>query len=257
MKSILIFIALVGIGVGVWYGGRLLTEPASDTHVLPGVEVAAGEMRYAEEGQYYTAAASYPARTSLRAPADKKARDTMEMYVQNDIAEFKKNINADQSSGPEKAMLNSTGRTYTYDAKYKQYAGADSRLISYEYAMYIDTGGAHPNGFFKTFIFGTEGNEVKLSDLFQPESDYLQRISTIALADVKQELSERLGKDASASIFAEGLAPTEENFSNFVIDGDTLVIFISSYQAAAYAAGTFEIRIPLSQFSDILRPEWK
>jgi len=257
MKNILIFIALVGIGVGIWYGGRLLTDPTSDTHILSGSEVIAGEMQYTEEGQYYTVAASYPARTSLSGPADKRARDTMEVYVQNDIAEFKKNINADQISGPEKEMLDSMGRKYAYDAKYKQYAGADDGLISYEYDMYIDTGGAHPNGFFKTFTFDAEGNDVKLSNLFQPESDYLQRISTIALTDVKQQLSERLGKDASASIFAEGLAPTEENFSNFVVDSNTLVFLIEPYQAAAYAAGTFEVRIPLTQFADILRPEWK
>jgi hypothetical protein len=50
-------------------------------------------------------------------------------------------------------------------------------------------------------------------------------------------------------LFEEGFAPTEENFQNWYLDGDTLVIQIPPYQVAAYVAGSFEVRIPLAEIS--------
>ena len=49
----------------------------------------------------------------------------------------------------------------------------------------------------------------------------------------------------SAWAQAAGLAPTVENYSTFAVDGDTLLIELPPYQVAAYAAGSFEVRVPL------------
>jgi hypothetical protein len=261
VKSILLFIAIVAVGVGVWYGGTYVNRSAD--HILPGTVVTDGGMKHVEEGQYYSVEITYPEKTPLlerSRGADTKARDAMELFFLNDVTQFKQNINADTVSGPEKEMLDTTGRKYLYQVTYRALAAANQKLISYKYDIVVDTGGAHPNLQFKTFTFDKNGNEVKLPDLFVEGSDYLQRISTFALKDVATQLKERMGEvegDLSMSISKEGLAPIEENFSNFLVDGDDLLLFIPPYQAAAYAAGSFEIRIPLSLFSDILKPEWK
>ncbi|RJR14354.1 DUF3298/DUF4163 domain-containing protein [Candidatus Parcubacteria bacterium] len=250
---LVIVLVLIGAGFFMWREA----EPDEADHLLEGLTVSEGEMKYHDEGQYYTIDISYPDHTSLAGSADKKARDTMETFLMGDIAAFKQNINVENISGPEKEMLDSMGRKYAYDAKYKLYEDQNGKLISYEYDIYIDTGGAHPNFFFNTFTFDTAGNEVTLADLFVKDTDYLQRISSIALAEVRTQLAERLGEDASNVIFEDGLVPREDNFIDFVIDDDALVIFIEPYQAAAYAASTFEVRIPLSRFGDMLRPEWQ
>jgi hypothetical protein len=130
------------------------------------------------------------------------------------------------------------------------------------FTIYEDTGGAHPNGFYRTFVFDEQGSAVKLSDLFlpaqagKPGSNYLQKISAAATAQVTKQLQEGLGQaDVSGDIFAEGLAPTVENFKNFVIDGDTLYIVIPPYQAAAYVAGSFDVRIPFGDLKNLLKAQ--
>ncbi|HEY4487422.1 MAG TPA: DUF3298 domain-containing protein [Candidatus Paceibacterota bacterium] len=259
MKNILIFIALVGIGIGIWYGGQYPAGPAKS--VLQGTEQPDGEMKYVEEGKYYSIEVVYPARTPLwgrwNTSVDSMVRNKIETALLNDITQFKLSISADQISGPEKEMLDMTGRKYLYQITYKPYASAQRKLVSYEFDIYADTGGAHPNSYYQTLVFDMEGGEVKLGDLFDPASDYLQRLSTLALAGIQAQAGQRLGVDPAVPIFADGVAPKEENFSHFILDGDTLVILIPPYQAAAYAVGTFEVRIPLTQLSDILRPEWK
>jgi hypothetical protein len=119
--------------------------------------------------------------------------------------------------------------------------------------------GAHPNLYYKTFVFDREGNRLALADLFAASSTasstgYLSQISGIATAQIKDQLASRLGEAPGGGFFAEGTAPNPDNFQNFVIDGGDLVFLIPPYQAAAYAAGSFEVRIPLSQLSAALKP---
>lgn len=257
MKNILVFIGIVGIGVGIWYGGMYLTR-STTTHILPGTVVSAGQMKHVEEAQYYSISITHPEKTPLQNRlANQRALNTMEQWLVDDIEKFKEITNVDQLPPEDRQMLESIKRKYEYEATYKMFTASNKKLISYEFDMYVDTGGAHPTGYFKTFVFDAEGNEITPPDLFESGSNYLERLSEIVLADVKAELTKRVGRGASDSIFAEGLAPKEENFSNFVVDDNTLIILIPPYQAAAYAAGTFEVHIPLAQLSDILREEWK
>jgi hypothetical protein len=121
----------------------------------------------------------------------------------------------------------------------------------------MDTGGAHPNNFYKTLVFDLNGNTVALGDLFNPGSNYLDAISQIAQTQVAAQLEQRAGAGAADSIIADGLSAKEENFQNFVVDSDRIRIFIPPYQAAAYAAGSFEVQIPLADLEDILKPDVK
>ena len=50
-----------------------------------------------------------------------------------------------------------------------------------------------------------------------------------------------------------GTSPTPETLQFFYLDGGALHIIIPPYQAAAYAAGYFDISIPLSSLKDILK----
>ena len=243
-------VALAAAGYVLW----LFLQPIP--HLLPGIHAEAGEMVHVEEAQYYKIDIAYPDHTPLysrwRQSADAHARQIMETWLISDSAQFKTNIAPDQISGPEKESLDTSGRKYEYDATYKQYTSADGALVSYEYDIYMDTGGAHPNGSFQTFTFDRNGNTLTLADLFKPGSDYLTRISAAAQAQVESQLAARLGSDANSDIFADGLTSNADNFSNWMIDGDSLVLLIPPYQAAPYAAGSFEVRIPLASMADIL-----
>lgn len=231
------------------------------THILPGARDVSGAFKHSEPGEYYTIDAAFPDHTPLYSHfepgADLRARNTIETFLTNDIADFKQNSGVDSMSPEEQAFLHQNGAKYVYGATYKQYKSSNGNLLSYEFDVYVDTGGAHPNRYFKTFVFDKDGNDLTLADFFTPGSNYLDQLSTAATTQITAQLTDRLGADATSTIFADGLAPTENNFSNFVIDGTNLVILIPPYQVAAYAAGTFQVSVPLSQLASIVRSEWR
>ena len=253
----IISVILVAIAVGlVAWGVSFIpvSEPAGpEQHILSGQLGEEGDYHYAENADYYTVDADYPATTSLSGAADVRARTTIERAVADRVAEFKRNgdfanLTAEdiriQGLGPD--------RKYELRMQYQAYTGVNT--VSYLYSIYEDTLGAHPNGYFMTFVFDWSGTQVRLGDLFKPGADYLGRLSQAATAQVRQQVSARLGSDAVPAIFDEGLQPTPENFQNFIIDGDSLHIFFPPYQVAPYAAGTFDISIPLSSLGVILAP---
>jgi len=193
-----------------------------------------GDYKYTEEGPYYVIEARYPA-----------GRPAVEAALAASIAQFKEdgnfaNLTAEdiqiQGLGPD--------RKYAYDAEYKTYNAPG--YTSYFYTIYQDTLGAHPNGFFLTFVFDKEGNKVSLAQLFPNNPNWLEELSLVVSNEVVAQMKQRTGlDDITGSVFAEGLATKEENFQTFVIDGDMLVVEIPPYQVAAYAMGSFEVRTPL------------
>lgn len=229
-----------------------IPEPQSAVqHVLQGQKTPAGDYKYTENNQYYSIEVYYPATTTLGIAANAKALAVIEQGMYAQIQDFHQILNEIMDDA-EKARLQQDGRQYAFAAQYQEYPSA--HYESFLYAVYEDTGGAHPNGFFKTFVFDQRGGLVQLSDLFGTGSDYLGRLSQAAKAQVLQQLKDRLGVDATNVIFNDGLTPTAENFQNFTVEGDTLHIFFPPYQVAAYAAGAFDVNIPLESLSDILAP---
>jgi hypothetical protein len=256
IASVLGVLAVLAIIFGLWasHTKPVAAPAAQETHILQGTKTAQGDYLYTEDKDYYSIKAAYPGQTGLKAEADAIARATIEQGLADEIANFKKNSGLDALT-PQDIQTQGLGgdRKYMLDMEYKAYSSTSS--VSYAYTVYADTLGAHPNGYYLTFVFDSGGNQAELGDLFADGSDYLARIASAATAQVTKQLQAGLNQqDVSESIFKEGLAPKDENFKNFVIDGDTLVVFIPPYQVAAYVAGSFEVRIPLSTLADILAP---
>lgn len=238
-KQTLIALALLAAGVVVFGFLASRSQPAALAPVVQ--DVAASSL--SEESQYMSITVNYPS-------APQNIRTEIEQKMGERVAEFKANANIEGLT-PEDIAIQGLGgdRRYTLDAEYKEYAAPGYR--SYAYTLYEDTLGAHPNSYFITFVFDTESTVVTLPALLAPDPNRTKilAISQEAQRQVTAQLIERLGvpaDEASNSYFGEGLSADEENFKSFVIDGDDVVFLIPPYQAAAYAAGSFEIRIPLA-----------
>ncbi|MBC7836378.1 DUF3298 domain-containing protein [Acetobacteraceae bacterium] len=242
--SVVLVIAVLGVGYILMQRGG--TAPA-------GVVTQEGDRHYTQDTQYYTIDIAYPIQTALGvrkgadAGADVKAMQTIESTIEDIAQQFKDAADPANLPQVEKDRLAGSGIKYSLTGNYYAYSSPSG--ISYEFTFLSDTGGAHPNAFYKTLVFDTSGNIVALGDLFTSQ-DYLSRISQIAKSQVTRQLTE---EGAGGTIIEEGLAPTAENFQNFVIDSDTLRIFIPPYQVAAYAAGSFEVEIPLTDLRDLLK----
>ena len=256
-KQIAVAIALLAVAAvvfGFWASNTPAPQAAQQTqHILAGTPTEAGPYKYAESTDYYTIEATYPARVPLNGEgASQRAQLTLEQGLKDRIDEFKANV-SEMLTPAEQARLKEAGRTYAFSMEYKDFGSP--KYVSYLYTVYVDTGGAHPNGYFKTFVFDdATGAQVQLADLFKSEINWLEELSLVVSNGVVAEMKKRSGQDdVTGIIFAEGVSPKVENFENFYIDNDTFVVAIPPYQVAAYAMGSFEVRIPMSDLAGNLR----
>jgi uncharacterized protein YecT (DUF1311 family) len=128
----------------------------------------------------------------------------------------------------------------------------DAQMIVVAFTYYSYTGGAHPNASTETFNFlMPDGRRVEFAELFTPKG--VQRVSDIAIARLKQDIG---GPDGMSDMdwIRRGAGPNARNFSSFALLPRELLITFDAYQVAAYAAGPQEVRIPLAQLRDVMRP---
>lgn len=225
--------------------------------ILGGTLAANGDYQYADDKPYYRITADYPATTGLEVAADAQVRTTIEQGLAGQIAKFKNDSGLELLTAEDAQIQGLNGeRKYVLDMEYKKYVS--SSTVSYVYQVYADTLGAHPNGYYLTYTFAQDGTQLSLGDVLKNNPNWLEELSLLVSQDVTAQLKARLGAslpqgnegaDVTGAMFPEGVAAKEENFSNFAIDGDTLMILIPPYQVAAYAAGSFEVRIPLTEIN--------
>ncbi len=252
--SALGILIVLGGAVGFW-ASRTTPAPVAEQHILMGTKTADGDYQYSEQTDCFAIKANYPAATGLGAAADVKAREMIETRLKHEIDQFKADNDVSSRDPEQTKALGICGeRKFTLEMTYKKYSGSNS--VSYFYTVYADSLGAHPNAYFITFVFDENGKVVSIQDVLRTAD--LTELSLLVSTDVQKQLIARLGDslpvgaegpDVTGAMFPEGVAAKEDNFKNFVIDGDTLAIEIPPYQVAAWAAGSFEVRIPLADLA--------
>ncbi len=132
------------------------------------------------------------------------------------------------------------------EATYQVTNGTDGLLsILYTVADYW-SGAAHPNQYARVLNFNLiVGQEIALADLFLPGSNFLQVISDYCVADLKNQ--DRL-------MFEAGALPTTDNYQNWNITPQGLLISFDPYQVGPYAMGPSSVTIPYTDLKQILNP---
>src|SRR6185369_16242300 len=117
------------------------------------------------------------------------------------------------------APLTPNSNGSTLDVKYTLIAQtADLWSFKFDFSFYSD-GAAHPGLDSLTLNYDLgQGKELMLSDLFLPNSNYLETISNYCLNELKQQ------PYASDSTFLDGANPTPDNYRNWNISSDGLLI---------------------------------
>jgi len=127
----------------------------------------------------------------------------------------------------------------------------DSVSIRFE-KYFFGKGAAHG----LTYIYGLnydigQMRHIAISDLFKPGTDYLKQISDYCIKDIKRQLDRHY---ADESWINEGASPKEENFREFALTKDSLIIFFQNYQVACYAAGNPQVKIPFRRLENYRNP---
>ena len=162
----------------------------------------------------------------------------MKLLTQEEIAKFKDNVAQTQP------IPGLAGSSYVQDFKVLSPIG---NLISLRFTImiYIE-GSAHPGSHSRTVTYDLEaGQDVRMEQLFQPGSDYLERIANYCITQLK---TRNIGFEA----FASGAQPLPENYGNWNITPDGLLITFDEYQVAAYAAGAQEVVVPYTELKSVI-----
>lgn len=217
------------------------TTPQSSGPTLDGEE----EKTITESNQYLKVDAKYPAFKN------EDISGAVKDFVQAQLAQFKSETNIDGMSQTDKDFLFQNGSKYEFSTTYKIYEAENLSTVLFSISTY--TGGAHNSLILRSLNFNTDGQRITIGDLFEPESNYLSKISELSRTKLKASL-----KDNSAEWFTDGTTAVSKNFETFYLtDENMLHIVFQPYQVAAWVAGAPEISINMeTELGDIISGEY-
>lgn len=194
--------------------------------------------------------AEYPEVSGISPLVAAKFNQIAKVLVMNEVAKFKKDLLA--QTAEDLKFMKDLGGTNTVEIGYS-ITHADDKIVSVLFGNSYYTGGAHPNGYSFTLNFDLKtGRELKLAELFKPNSDYLKVISDYSIKNLKENFAE----DADDEWIRTGAGADEKNFRSWNITKKGLEINFDSYQVAPYVAGPQEVVIPFEELKNVLRADF-
>lgn len=166
----------------------------------------------------------------------------VEKLMQEEIQYFRKNVLAHMPSTPITAGS-------SFDAQYTiVYQNSGLWALKFIFSGYTD-GAAHPFHYSLTLNYDLEhGRKLSLEDLFVGESGYLTTISSFCIAELSRRNIGFYGG------FEQGAEPVEENYRNWNLTHDGILITFDEYQVAPYAAGPQTVVVPYSELKSLINP---
>lgn len=194
-----------------------------------------------EETDNYSINVSYPHY------GNKKIENILRNYIDDYIASFKKELNNEPSSNWKNSL----------DISHERFSFSEN-IVSYVFYIYTFTGGAHGGTNIVTKSFNTDTlNELNLENVFEEDENYLEKISELAIKNLKENL---ISKDAtpdsikfSEEWIEEGASPKKENFKRFSLTKKEIVFYFEQYQVAPYSDGIQTVKIPYYELENFLK----
>ena len=241
----IISIALVLGGAGAMVPAAAVTHAAQRA----AVKFVPRQIKRANRRLRYTITAKYPqALGAARDPRLAKFNQALLGVVLKEVGGFTKDFQA-----PEERM--SEVGSY-FEAEYNVTLATNNLISVWFGVSTFYEGAAHPNHNSKVFNYDLNaGRELKLADLFKPNSDYLKVVSDYAIKELTEKFrGEMPGEEPDTDWIREGAGPKAENYQNWNLSPKGLEINFDPYQVNSYAAGPQEVVIPLSALRDVLDP---
>jgi hypothetical protein len=143
---------------------------------------------------------------------------------------------------------------------------ASDELVSVEFDVdYYEHGAAHPSHSFLVVNYDLKsGKQLELADLFKSGSNYLQKISTVAIEQVRKwnkDSAAESGENGPGEPYLneegiqEGAKPEPDNYQNWTLTRRGLVVTFDYYQLGPYAAGAQSVIVPYSELKEVIRPD--
>ena len=188
----------------------------------------------------YTITAQTPQLSGNDDPRVQAFNQILDEMVQKEISVFR----GEFTRGPffDVSTPSSLEVTYTLISQYN-----DIWSFKFYYLFYVN-GAAHPGEFSHTVNYDLEsGRELALSNLFLSNSNYLETISAYCIAELQKQ-------PYSDSFTTNGADPVLENYRNWNITPEGLMITFDSYQVAPGAAGPQIVTVPYGDLKTEISP---
>ena len=169
--------------------------------------------------------------------------------VKQTVTEFKRRAMVNQASIANLPQVVNRNNLYIdYDTSYIR-SGDDSILsIRFTIQSYL-AGMAHPYHGHRVLNYDLQtGEDIQLESLFNPGTNYLAVLSNFTRKSLTRHLTVK-------DMIANGTAPTAENFRNWNIKPNGILITFDEAQVAPYVDGAQSVLVPYSVLKPILSPQ--
>ncbi len=219
------------------------TAPPTETALPVYQGVALSTSQWEERGPLsaYTIAVQAPMLVGSDDPRVQAFNAEMKGIVDNAVTTFKQNV-ANLQPSPDSAAS-------TFALRYNLLSPPGNIFsLKFDVQTYY-SGAAHPGDISQTVTFDLEqGHDVTLADLFHPNADYLTAISKYCIAQLNT-------RDIGFQGFELGATATAQNYRNWNITADGLMITFDEYQVGPYAAGPQTVVVPYKELAQIIQPD--
>jgi hypothetical protein len=240
----LFFIQACGTVTAVSTATSLPVSPTK-TPIPVSQQVTLTSISFKEEGQspVYTISAQTPKLAGSDDPRAQGFNKKVNDLIQGEIEYFRKNILA-------QIPVSSVSTGSFFDAQYTVvFQSGNLWSLKFNFMGYAN-GAAHPYHYSITFNYDLErGKKLSLDELFRPDSNYLEAVSSYCIFDLsKRDIGFYGG-------FEQGAEPTPENYRNWNITPSGLTITFDEYQVAPYAAGAQTVVVPYIELQKVIDPQ--
>jgi len=241
---LILFILACDATFSVGFPTATFTPPTETATVTPpSLKLTFNTLPYNEtnDDPPYTIRAQVPQLAGSHDPRVVAFNQAVSMLVQGDISSFKSGL-PDLPNPPQIAVS-------TFDENYTvTHQRGDVWSIKFDINVYVD-GAAHPGDFTHSLNYDfAHSKVVSMADLFLADSNYLEFISKYC----SDKLATReIGFDPTAV----GVKPTSENYRNWNITTDGLMVTFDRGQVAAYAAPAQVVTIPYNELASLINPQ--
>lgn len=173
----------------------------------------------------------------------------VERIVNGMISDFESGVNE-----LEHKTINGNGSQLDISSDASVTGGSlfSARLIKFSYYA----GAAHPMTIVTTFNYSTIAYGVieSLSKLFRKDSGYLNFISNYCITKLREHAVKE-GYDNIDDMIVDGASAKEENYRNWYVESDSLVIIFNPYQAGPYVMGIQTVAVALADMTAMIDPK--
>lgn len=156
---------------------------------------------------------------------NKDIKVMLDSIIKNFIDSSKRNI-----------MLN---LYYTLYITYEEYKYKD--IISYIFKVSEFTGGAHPNNYLKSIRFDYDGNIITIDTLISDDKNILIKLSNESRKILLSK--DEFKSDNIINMVLDGTRPNKDNFENFALTNNGILVFFDYYQVGPYYYGVQKVLI--------------